>query len=87
MKGEREVAGLRCSEVLARLSDYIDGDLAAEEVERLQQHLQGCRVCEAFGGSMAELVRSLRRDPGASAEGPPAGVAERLRERLRREPR
>lgn len=29
---EREVGGLRCSDVLARLSDYVDGDLGEADV-------------------------------------------------------
>jgi anti-sigma factor (TIGR02949 family) len=83
MKQEREVAGLRCSDVLARLSDYLDGDLPPPDAERLREHLRGCAECERFGGAMAELVRSLRRELADSDDGPPRDVVERLRARLR----
>lgn len=56
MKGERKVAGLWCSEVLDLLSDYIDGELAAEAREKVDAHLEGCNGCERFG---SELVSTL----------------------------
>jgi len=86
MLHEREVAGLRCSEVLARLSDYLDGDLGPAEVERVRAHLRGCDACEHFGGAMASIVGALRRQIGA-AEPVADDVAARLRERLAREQR
>ena len=81
MAHDREVGGLRCTEVLARLSDYLDGDLTADEVARVQAHLHGCDWCERFGDRMGEVVGRLRRELGA----PPAAdpdVARRLMERL-----
>ena len=61
MTVEREVAGIRCGEVLARLSDYLDDELPMSERRRVEAHLRGCDVCERFGGEMAELVALLRR--------------------------
>jgi hypothetical protein len=83
MKGEREVAGLRCGEVLATLSDVVDGTIAPELARKVQLHVAGCDVCERFGGAFAEVVRALREE---GAEPLPAGVAERLARRLAREP-
>ena len=60
---ERTVAGLRCSEVLARLSDYIDGELDAVEVSEVEEHLLGCPNCERFGKNFGSMVVSLRSAP------------------------
>ncbi len=62
---ERTVAGLRCSEVLARLSDYIDGELEAAEVKQIEEHLLGCPNCERFGTNFGSMVVALRRAPDA----------------------
>lgn len=60
LPGEREVAGLRCIEVLAALSDYLDGALSEAEVQRMKAHVAQCQWCERFGGSFGEAVRALR---------------------------
>ena len=80
---ERSVAGIRCREVLERLSDYVDGSLAPDEMRQVDAHLAGCDQCERFGGEFGEMVAVLRRE---LAEAPPVddGVAARLRERLDR---
>lgn len=75
MKGERLVAGLRCSEVIARLSDYVDGELSAEDLARVRAHVAECDVCERFGGKFASVVRALKSV--AAPELDPA-IAERL---------
>ncbi len=60
---ERTVAGLRCSEVLARLSDYIDGELDAADIKQVEEHLLGCPNCERFGKNFGSMVVSLRSAP------------------------
>lgn len=78
---EREVGGLRCSEVLERLSEYLDGELSPDVVARIHEHLRGCDACERFGTRFSGVVRALRQ---ALAEPDPidADVAARLRARL-----
>lgn len=66
MQGERHIGGLTCGEVLVRLSDYLDGALAAEERARVEAHVAGCDACERFGGAFAVAVKALR---GLSREG------------------
>ena len=80
-KLDREVAGIRCREVLERLSDYLDGELAAHDVARIEAHLRGCDNCERFGGRFGAVVKALR---GQLAEPEPVevGVADRLARRL-----
>ena len=62
---------MECREVIERLWEYLDDELAAEEAADLRRHLAGCRTCgprcacdRAF---LVLLVRSLTgpcRAPG-----------------------
>jgi len=81
---ERLVAGMRCSEVLAALSDFLDGDLPSARREQILAHLRGCDWCEHFGGRMSDLIASLRRELSEPAP-LDASIARRLRDRLSRE--
>lgn len=78
---ERIVAGLSCSDVLARLSDFLDGEVEAETRARILEHIAGCHWCDEFGGRFGAIVTALREAPDALEE----GVARRLAERLARE--
>jgi predicted anti-sigma-YlaC factor YlaD len=79
MKGDRLVGGLWCHQVLARLSEYMDGELASSDRERIDAHLRVCDVCERFGGDFAYMLREIR-----SALKTPPAVDGELAERLRR---
>lgn len=81
LENEREHGGLSCSEVLARLGDYVDGDLAISERSRVDAHLRGCSVCERFGGRYAGVVQSARVRLGASDPVDPTHL-ERIRRAL-----
>ncbi len=59
---DRLVAGLRCRDVLADLSDYIDGDLPPARVVAVQAHLAGCDTCAQFGGFIGEIVSALQAE-------------------------
>lgn len=78
---DREVGGIRCREVLERLSLYLDGELPEAEVVRVENHLRGCDRCARFGGAFGEVVAGLRRRLGP-AEPLAHEVAARLRDRL-----
>jgi anti-sigma factor RsiW len=78
------VAGIRCIEVLERLSDYLDGDVTLDERTRIEAHLRGCDQCERFGGRMSSIVKTLRetlKEPEPLED----GVARRLQDRLKKE--
>lgn len=81
MLPEREVAGLKCGEVLEDLSSYFDGELERERRAKIEAHVTGCDVCARFGGRFADSVRALQRALEARTE-VDAGVLERLRRRL-----
>lgn len=57
------VAGVRCREVLADLSNFVDGELDAERVRELQAHLAECDRCARFGGDVVRLLTALRAMP------------------------
>ncbi len=86
MKPDHEItiAGLSCSQVLARLSDYLDGDLPAEERQALEAHLRGCDRCARFGGEFRAVVGALRSHLSRSGQ-LPGGFRERLRRALEAE--
>ena len=73
------LSGLWSHQVLARLCEYMDGELASSERERIDAHLRAFDVCERFGGDFALMVREIR----SALETPPAVDGE-LAERLRR---
>ena len=85
MKDERVVGGLSCGQVLDRLSDYLDGDLAREAREAVETHLRGCDGCARFGGELRATVRALREHL-LVAPRVPARVGERLRRAMADDP-
>lgn len=74
---ERSDGGIRCSEVLALLSDYLDGDLDSTVVAKVEAHLAACSNCERFGDNFGRMVMSMR-----SLE-PPEALDEGLMNRIR----
>jgi hypothetical protein len=86
IRGEKVVGGLSCSDVLARLSDYVDGELSSEERARVETHLRGCDGCARFGGEFRATVEALRAHLEGAAE-VPRDLTERLRAALDAEPR
>jgi anti-sigma factor RsiW len=79
MEGERIVAGLHCGEVLADLSEHLDGRLSLDRAERIDEHLAECAGCRRLLGEVTAVVRALRQLPD---EPLPPDVEERLAEAL-----
>ncbi len=79
----RMIGGVTCSEVLALLSSYLDGELEGEELAAVEAHAKGCDNCGRFGGRFAEAITTLRRAAPSPADD--AGRSQRLQERLARE--
>jgi anti-sigma factor (TIGR02949 family) len=65
-----------CEQVFARINDYLDRELSAEEMALVQAHLDTCAVCaheyDFEGTVLTELKAKLRRIDL------PAGVLEKI---------
>jgi anti-sigma factor RsiW len=72
----------KCTELLAELNDYIDGNLAAELCRRLEQHMTDCPDCQVVQDTLAQTVALYRGLGNVPAE-LPADVEDRLAQRLR----
>ncbi len=77
MPNQRFKGDLWCFDVLAKLSDYVDGDLRDSECQQLRDHLAGCSYCEDFGAEFQSMLGALRE--GLSTPAPPS---ESLKERV-----
>jgi len=82
MAHDREVGGIRCSEVLDHLSEYLDDEADEALRGRVEAHLRGCDWCERFGGQFGEVVGQVRKSLGDEPESMPPDVADRLSKAL-----
>jgi anti-sigma factor RsiW len=80
MKGDRELAGLWCHEVLAGLSDYLDGELPERLNPQVEDHLRQCDTCAGFGGRVSQVVGALKEKLAQ-----PDPISDSLKERLMRD--
>ncbi len=74
--------GMWCSQVLAGLSEFLDGELAPEVVAQVREHLEHCVNCSRFGIDVADMLRHLAQ----SKRDMPTGAKTRLRQTLERCP-
>lgn len=79
MPGALNHNSAECRELFARLSAYLDGELAAEERRQIEEHLCDCPPC-------VEFIESLRRTVdlchGFEPEGDPPPVKPELKQKL-----
>ena len=68
MNLNRRVGSFTCGEVLARLSAYLDGELAEAELSQLVEHVHGCSTCAAFGGRFGRIIQELRGQPSPTLD-------------------
>jgi anti-sigma factor RsiW len=80
---EREVAGLTCGQVMAVLSDVVDGDIAPALGAQVEAHVAGCGQCARFGQQFVTLLGAMRQQL-ARPDDVPADVLACVRARLRR---
>lgn len=82
---DRDVAGIRCREVLGELSDYLDGELSDDRVAQINAHLRGCGNCERFGGRFGALITVIRKflsDPPPLDEAVEQGLHDSLKREI-----
>lgn len=76
-----------CEVLISFLDDYVDGRLAAAELERFERHLARCVSCVAYLQSYRETVRLARDaslDPRAEAGEVPEELVVAVLDALRR---
>lgn len=64
-----------CSEVLHRIYEYLDGEMAPGDVARVAQHLEACGPCL----EEHDLDRAVKAAVRRSSEGDPAACPDALR--------
>jgi anti-sigma factor RsiW len=73
----------RCRELCERLSDYIDGEMAAPERREFEAHVAECRGCDSCLQALRRTIALCRH----TARQPiPAVVSERLGKLVRNLP-
>jgi anti-sigma factor RsiW len=76
---------MTCEEVLAVLSDYLDGELAPEALATVETHLHACQDCARFSGRFRATLGALREHLAATPA-LPEGLRERLLAIAREDP-
>ena len=82
-RAEHTGVPMRCWDARRRVSDYIDGELPAEERARLERHLESCPTCPPLYASLVGVREKLGglRDPDTVV---PPTLAEQIRTAVRR---
>jgi RNA polymerase sigma-70 factor (ECF subfamily) len=62
-EGPQIIAGLHCGEVLADLTEHLDGRSSNERSQRIDEHLLGCWRCQRFRDDIVAAVCALRELP------------------------
>ena len=70
-----------CQETLDNLTAYLDGELPADRVGELREHLDRCFSCEDRAG-FEEKLKALLRD--RCTEAMPTDLREKIRARIAR---
>jgi len=70
---------IRCEDVLREISNYIDGEVSVDLRTGIEEHLRGCHGCTVLVGTTQKMLVLVA---GNYVLPLPAGVSERLLERL-----
>lgn len=69
----------RCRTIEDRLSAYLDGELSARDRAEVEEHLRACRRCGSTLEDLRSVIRSVRSVPAPAV---PAGLQDRLLDRV-----
>jgi mycothiol system anti-sigma-R factor len=75
---------VNCRDLVEKLIEYLDGELAAEEAQHIREHLDECEPCVRYVRTYELTIQITRRLPPTP---PPATLLERLRQAAREEER
>jgi mycothiol system anti-sigma-R factor len=81
--GRSELRELNCEESLARVYEYLDGELDASQNDAVRRHLEKCRRCYPYF-DFERMFLDYVHEVGAGEEARP-GLLERVRGLLARE--
>jgi len=73
---------MNCHDSKQLIMEYLDGELAPAEKQRLDEHLAGCEACRAELAEQERVIRSVRTLPRVAA---PAGLDAKVVARIARE--
>ena len=60
---------MRCWDARSQVSDYLDGDLTADEAARVEHHLEGCPTCPPLYAALVASREALRSGTTRTADG------------------
>jgi RNA polymerase sigma-70 factor (ECF subfamily) len=72
---KRPAGEVRCKDLFARLSDYLDGEISDAYCDRIEQHLEHCAPCQVFLESLRQTVELVRSQPQSKLDARRAGAA------------
>ncbi len=70
-----------CTDVFARLSEYLDRELPGATCEEIEKHIAACAPCVQF---VESLKKSIHLTHGLTPEDPLPPIPEELKQKLRR---
>jgi hypothetical protein len=70
---------VRCEEVWAEISNYLEGDVSPEWRIAMEEHFRGCKHCAAIANGTRNLIQIYGDERMVEL---PAGFSQRLRRRL-----
>jgi predicted anti-sigma-YlaC factor YlaD len=79
MKKRHQHDEARCRELLGQLNDYVDGELAAELCDDLEQHMADCPDCRVVFDTLTKTIALYHTLDDTTAELPPDVEARLLR--------